>query len=191
MTDSTMQLSAVYIAVVTMMAFLYIKVRRLEHQLKMQEAVVDMLMSETAPSEFLPELEQRIDQCEARCARPPSPPSPPQRSASSPATATAPPSTDHVTHDHIGSLLTSLVSAGSAVVYDTVADDDDARTLEEIDETDDESGSPAPSDSPDDHGPTAAATAATATPAAATAAAAKGTEIPVDEVSGSDDEAAP
>lgn len=116
MTDGTMQISAVYIAVVTMMAFLYIKVRRLENQLKMQDAVITMLMSEAAPSEFLPDMEKRIDECEIKC----------QSASSHTQDRCAPDDEQHdgspeadIPRDVIGSLLSSLVhTGGSAVVYD-------------------------------------------------------------------------
>lgn len=144
MTDSTMQISAVYIAVVTMMAFLYIKVRRVENQLKMQDAVITMLMSEAAPSEFLPDMEKRIDECENKC----------HSASSRTQDQCAPDDEQHdespevdIPRDVIGSLLSSLVqTGGSAVVYDHQPEQDTANTV--IDEITSEDGDVKASASP-------------------------------------------
>lgn len=158
MTDSTMQISAVYIAVVTMMAFLYIKVRRLENQLKMQDTVITMLMSETPPSEFLPEMEKRIDDCETKCQSAEASSHARDRGAQDGEASDEGPDVD-IPRDVIGSLLTSLVqTGGSAVVYDNRAESD--TVIDEITSEDDEAkaaASPSTADgasgSDDEQGP--------------------------------------
>ena len=54
--DVSAQCTAVYVALITVIAFMYIRMRRLEAQLQMTNATIDVLMSEDLPASFCPEL---------------------------------------------------------------------------------------------------------------------------------------
>tara|TARA_B100000886_G_scaffold170044_1_gene116421 strand:- start:671 stop:1057 length:387 start_codon:yes stop_codon:yes gene_type:complete len=59
LTDSRM-IQALYLAIVSLLVFLYVYVRRLEVRMSMLDAAMDTLLAEPAPSDFLPGFEDRL-----------------------------------------------------------------------------------------------------------------------------------
>lgn len=59
LTDSRM-IQALYLAIVSLLVFLYVYVRRLEVRMSMLDAAMDTLLAEPAPSDFLPGVEGRL-----------------------------------------------------------------------------------------------------------------------------------
>ena len=64
LTDSRM-IQALYLAIVSLLVFLYVYVRRLEVRMSMLDAAMDTLLAEPAPSDFLPGVEDRLRTLEA------------------------------------------------------------------------------------------------------------------------------
>jgi hypothetical protein len=64
LTDSRM-VQALYLAIVSLLVFLYVYVRRLEVRMSMLDAALDTLLAEPAPSDFLPGVEDRLRSLEA------------------------------------------------------------------------------------------------------------------------------
>lgn len=52
--------SALYAALIVLVVFLYIRMRRLEGHLHAVDATLDTLLAEAPPAEFLPSIEERI-----------------------------------------------------------------------------------------------------------------------------------
>ena len=52
--------SALYAALIVLVVFLYIRMRRLEGHLHAVDATLDTLLAEAPPAEFLPSIEARI-----------------------------------------------------------------------------------------------------------------------------------
>ncbi len=60
-----MFVSGVYAALIVLVVFLYVRMRRLEGHLHAVDATLDTVLAETPPSEFLPSFERRIAALEA------------------------------------------------------------------------------------------------------------------------------
>lgn len=60
-----MFISGVYAALIVLVVFLYVRMRRLEGHLHAVDATLDTVLAEAPPSEFLPSFEQRIAALEA------------------------------------------------------------------------------------------------------------------------------
>ena len=66
MFDTSSHCTAIYVALISMLAFMYIRLRRVETQLAMTNATIDVLMRGDLPSEFLPVIGRRLDEIEHR-----------------------------------------------------------------------------------------------------------------------------
>lgn len=66
MFDTSSHCTAIYVALISMLAFMYVRLRRVETQLAMTNATIDVLMGEDPPSEFLPVIGRRLDEIEHR-----------------------------------------------------------------------------------------------------------------------------